>query len=93
MLMGSPVALHSGSPQGRAYMRRQGTRQGDAKMRTIVALILVFSLGFVTASCTSLSPFLDTHDADTERFQDTRANKRVPLPPTVKDFDEAPTEP
>jgi len=92
MLMGSPVAHNSGSPQERAHMRKQGTRQGDAKMRTIVALVLVFCLGFLTASCTSLSPFLDTHVTDTERPHDSRGNKKVPLPPTVKDFDEAPTE-
>ena len=61
-------------------------------MRTIVALVLGFCLGFLTASCTSLSTFLDTHVTDTERPQDTRENKRVPLPPTVKDFDEAPSE-
>jgi len=61
-------------------------------MRTIVALALVFCLGFLVASCTALSPFLDTHVTDTEWLQDTRENKRVPLPPTVKDFDEAPTE-
>jgi hypothetical protein len=61
-------------------------------MRTIVALALVFCLGFLTASCTTLSPFLDTHVNDTESPRDTRENKRVPLPPTVKDFDETPTE-
>jgi hypothetical protein len=93
MLIGSPVALNSGSPQERAHMRRQGTSQGDAKMRTIVALVPVFCLGLLTASCTALSPFLDTHVTDTERSQDTLANKRVPLPPTVKDFDDAPSEP
>jgi hypothetical protein len=92
MLMGRPIAVYRGSLQERALMRKQGTRKGDAKMRTIVALVLVFCLGFLTTSCSSLSPFLDTHVTDTERSQDTRANKRVPLPPTVKDFEEAPTE-
>ncbi|MGO9569848.1 MAG: hypothetical protein ACLP5H_20130 [Desulfomonilaceae bacterium] len=62
-------------------------------MRTIIVLGLVLCLGFFTASCTSLSPFLDTQLTDTGTPQDTRANKRVPLPPTVKDFDAAPAEP
>ncbi len=67
-------------------------KQVDAKMRTIVVLGLVFCLGLLTASCTSLSQFLDTQPSDIERAQDAPASKRVPLPPTVKDFGGEPVE-
>jgi len=56
-------------------------------MRIIVVLGLVLLVGFLASSCSSLSPFLDAHFNDAERPREGATNKRVPLPPTIKDFE------
>jgi hypothetical protein len=62
-------------------------------MRTIVILGFVFCFGCLITSCAPLTAFLDKHLSDAETTSDTRAAKRVPLPPTVRDFGVEPPEP
>ena len=62
-------------------------------IRTIAILGFVFCLGLLTTSCAPLTNFLDAHLSDTEPSQDAAASKKVPLPPTVKDFGVEPPEP
>jgi hypothetical protein len=60
------------------------------EMRTILTLGLVLCLGCLMVSCATLDQFLDTQLGNSETPRETSAHKRVPLPPTIKDFEANP---
>jgi hypothetical protein len=57
--------------------------------RIIRALFLAgfLSLSFLVTSCSHLEKIADDLFSDKQFFQEDRAGKRIPLPPTTKDFE------
>jgi hypothetical protein len=61
----------------------------DISTRIIRALLLagLLSLSFLVTSCSHLEKIADDLFSNRPFFQEDRAGKRIPLPPTTKDFE------
>jgi len=59
----------------------------SAKIIRALFLAGLLSLSFLMNSCAHLEKIADDLFSDRPFFQEDRAGKRIPLPPTTKDFD------
>ena len=57
--------------------------------RIIRALVLtgLLCLSFLATSCSHLEKIVDDLFSDRQQLQEDHAGKRIPLPPTTKDFE------
>ncbi len=59
----------------------------SVKMIRALFLAGLLSLSFLMNSCSHLEKIVDDLFSDKQFFQEDRAGKRIPLPPTTKDFE------
>ena len=59
----------------------------SAKRVRVVTLAGIFCLNSLITSCSHLERIADDLFSNRSQFQDYTAGKRIPLPPTTKDFE------
>lgn len=59
----------------------------SAKRVRVVILVGIFCLNFLITSCSHLERIADDLFSNRSQLQDYTAGKRIPLPPTTKDFE------